>query len=391
MKIAILSSSHSHMEALRKVLLDASPEWRVFLFKDTLSELATVCEHEHPDLVILDGLCCKADNLGELERLLVSNPHLAVIELCEDVTQEFLISSMRAGVRDVLPLPLDNEVLLSAVSRIEKRLRPPTSSNSEAKGKVLAFIACKGGSGATFLATNLGYILAAKDNQKVAFLDLNLQFGDAALFVSDQVPANSITDVTENIARIDASFLAANMVHILPNYALLAAPENPEHSIGVKPEHVEKILKLARMNYDFVIMDIGRMLNAVSIRALDQADLIFPVLQETLPFIRDSKRLIHTLHGLGYDKEKIHLILNRHEKNGDIRLEDVETALSMRVFKAVPNSYAAVTTSVNQGIPIYEVDKRDHVTKILTEISHELVEAPQAKAGSWLSRVFHAA
>ena len=39
------------------------------------------------------------------------------------------------------------------------------------KGKILAFISCKGGSGATFLAANLAYVLATQTNKKVALLD----------------------------------------------------------------------------------------------------------------------------------------------------------------------------------------------------------------------------
>lgn len=390
MKIAILSSKQSQMESIRKVLLDSSAARQVHLFNAGLDELPEIVEHEHPDLVILDGVSTNAADLSVLERLLLAHPNTAVIELCEHPDADFLINSMRVGVRDMLPLPLDNTALLASVMRVEQRLKPD-SHVGQAQGKVIAFIACKGGSGATFLATNLAYVLAAKENVKVALLDLNLQFGDAALFVSDQVPANSITDVTENIKRVDASFFAANLVQVLPNYGLLAAPENPEDAVGIKPEHIDVIMKVARANFDYVILDIGRMLSAVSVRALDQADMIFPVLQETLPFIRDSKRMVHTLLSLGYTKERIHLILNRHEKGGDIKLKDVETALDMAVFKTIPNSYDAVSNSVNQGIPIYKIDKHDPVTKALLELSQQLVEKPQSKESGWLTRMFQAA
>lgn len=390
MKIAILSSKQSQMESIRKVLLDSSASRQVHLFNAGLDALPEIVEHQHPDLVILDGVSTNAADLSILERLLLVHPNMAVIELCDNPDSDFLINSMRVGVRDMLPLPLDSTALLASVMRVEQRLKPDNHP-AKARGKVIAFIACKGGSGATFLATNLGYVLAAKEEVKVALLDLNLQFGDAALFVSDQVPANSITDVTENISRVDASFFAANLVQVLPNYGLLAAPENPENAVGVKPEHIDVIMKVARANFDYVILDIGRMLSAVSVRALDQADMIFPVLQETLPFIRDSKRLVHTLLSLGYPKEKIHLVLNRHEKGGDIKLNDVETALDMAVFKTIPNSYDTVSTSVNQGIPIYKVDKHDPVTKALLELSQQLVEKPQPKESGWLSRMFQAA
>lgn len=378
------------MESIRKVLLDSSAARQVHLFNAGLDALSEIVEHEHPDLVILDGVSTNAADLSILERLILAYPSVAVIELCEKPDSDFLINSMRVGVRDILPLPLDSAALLAAVLRVEQRLKPGSHA-VQTRGKVIAFIACKGGSGATFLATNLAYVLAAKEEAKVALLDLNLQFGDAALFVSDQVPANSITDVTENISRVDASFFAANLVQVLPNYGLLAAPENPENAVGVKPEHIDVIMKVARANFDYVILDIGRMLSAVSVRALDQADMIFPVLQETLPFIRDAKRLVHTLLSLGYAKEKIHLVLNRHEKSGDIRLKDVETALGMEVFKTIPNSYDTVSTSVNQGIPIYKLDKHDSVTKALLELSQQLVEKPQTKESGWLSRIFQAA
>lgn len=390
MKIAILSSKQSQMESIRKVLVDSSAARQVHLFNAGLDALHEIVEHEHPDLVILDGISTNAADLSILERLLIAHPNMAVIELCENPDSDFLINSMRVGVRDMLPLPLDPTALLASVLRVEQRLKPGIHA-AQTRGKVIAFIACKGGSGATFLATNLGYVLAAKENVKVALLDLNLQFGDAALFVSDQVPANSITDVTENISRVDASFFAANLVQVLPNYGLLAAPENPENAVGVKPEHIDVIMRVARANFDYVILDIGRMLSAVSVRALDQADMIFPVLQETLPFIRDSKRLVHTLLSLGYAKEKIHLLLNRHEKSGDIKLKDVETALDMAVFKTIPNSYDAVSTSVNQGIPIYKIDKHDPVTKALLELSQQLEQKPQTKESGWLSRMFQAA
>ncbi|UUZ47575.1 AAA family ATPase [Massilia sp. B-10] len=130
---------------------------------------------------------------------------------------------------------------------------------------MLAFVSCKGGSGATFLATNLGYALASLENKKVCLLDLNLQFGDATLFVSEHKPVATLADVCKQIHRIDPSFLAASMVSVTPNFSVLAAPEDPSHSEDVKPEHVDTLLKLARRHYDFILLDIGRTLDAVSV------------------------------------------------------------------------------------------------------------------------------
>jgi pilus assembly protein CpaE len=384
LKIAVISPNKARAEEIRQILQSGDFSRQVLLFKDGLEQLALVADKEHPDIIILDVASHETEELITLEQFGQHYPGSAMIILCENASSEFLVAAIRTGVKDVLPL--ETCALQEAVRRIESKLKPV--STPQKMGKVIAFMASKGGSGATFLACNLGYILAATRDVKVALLDLNLQFGDAALFVSDSVPSNTLADVASNISRLDASFLASSMVQVLPNYGVLAAPEDAERSVEIKPEHIEALVRLAKSQYDFVIMDIGRTLSATSVKALDHADMIFVVLQETLPFIRDSKRLIHTLQSLGYAKDKINLILNRYEKGGDIQLEDVEATLGMKVFKTVPNSYEAVSASVNQGVPIMKIDKHNSVTKVLQEVAKNLTTDPKAKSSGWLDSLF---
>ncbi|MDO9051467.1 MAG: AAA family ATPase [Methylotenera sp.] len=384
LKIAVISPNKARMEEIRQILQGGDFSRQVLLFKDGLDQLALVADKEHPDIVILDVISHGTEELLTLEQFGQHYPGSAMIILCENASSEFLVAAIRTGVKDVLPL--EAVALQEAVRRIESKLKPV--STSQKMGKVIAFMASKGGSGATFLACNLGYILAATRDVKVALLDLNLQFGDAALFVSDSVPSNTLSDVASNISRLDASFLASSMVQVLPNYGVLAAPEDAERSVEIKPEHIEVLIRLAKSQYDFVIMDIGRTLSATSVKALDHADMIFVVLQETLPFIRDSKRLIHTLQSLGYAKDKIHLILNRYDKGGDIQLDDIEETLGMKMFKTIPNSYEAVSASVNQGVPIMKIYKHNSVTKVLQEVAKNLTTDPKAKSSSWLDSLF---
>ncbi|OIR17583.1 septum site-determining protein MinD [mine drainage metagenome] len=374
------------MESMRQILQMENAK-REFVLFDSVDAAAQSIGQESPDLVILNGHSLGIDQLAVLERFSHQNTNTSFIVLCENATPEFLIGAMRIGVKDVLSLPLVPKSLSTAVALIENKLNK--TSTLQHIGKVITFIAGKGGSGATFLACNLGYILASSFGKSVALLDLNLQFGDAALFVSDKVPANTLTDVASNISRLDASLLASSMVQILPNFGVLAAPEDAEHAVAIKPDNIDALLKLAKTHYDYVILDIGRTLNATSVKALDHTDHIFLVIQETLPFIRDSKRLIHALLSLGYAKEKIQLVLNRYEKGGDIQLRDVESTLNMKVFETIPNSYEAVSASVNQGVPIMKIAKHDPVTKALLNIADKLTVDPKVKKDGWLTHLLH--
>ncbi|MDP3743092.1 MAG: AAA family ATPase [Methylotenera sp.] len=387
MKIIVISPNKALKEQIRHGVQGIDAARQVLLFDDGLENLALAANQEHPDIIIMEGVCHETNKLNVLEQFNQQHPDIALVILCENASPEFLMGAMRNGVKDVLHLPLVMSELQLTVGRIEAKLK--RADPVQKRAKVIAFVASKGGSGATFLACNLGYVLAATNEVKVALLDLNLQFGDAALFVSDTVPVNTLADVTANISRLDASLLTSSMVQVLPNFGVLAAPEDAEHAQDVKPEHIEALLKLTEAQYDYVIMDIGCTLNATSVKALDHADLIFVVLQETLPFIRDSKRLIYALQSLGYTKDKVHLMLNRYEKGGDIRLEDVETTLGMKVFKSIPNSYEAVSASVNQGVPIMKIARHDPVTKALQEVAQKLTEGSQTTKNGWLASLLH--
>lgn len=374
------------MEAILPILQEGDALHSVLLFEGGVERLGPVADQQLPDLIVLECSCQGNEGFAALESLGQRHPNMSLIVLCEHLSSEFLVRAMRIGVRDVLTTPVLPEALRAAVVRVEQKL--VRTEKPLHKGKVLAFIACKGGSGATFLASNLGYVLAAESGKKVALFDLNLQFGDAALFVSDRNVVTTLSDVANNISRLDASLLASSMVHVLPNYGVLAAPESPAQAADVRPEHIKALLALAVAEYDYVILDVGRNLDGVSLNALDFADLIFPVLQETLPFIRDAKRIISTLQSLGYGQDKLRPIVNRYEKGGDIQLEDVSRTLGMKVFEVFPNSYETVSTSVNQGVPVLKMAKRDPVSKTLLKLGHDLEGIGHSQQGGWLRHLF---
>jgi pilus assembly protein CpaE len=387
MKISIISNDKSHANGIRQILLDGNPQRQIAVLDGGLEQITQALSADAPGLLIIDGGNPGDAAFKTLEQLNLHQPGLAMVLLCNQPSPELLINMMRVGVKDVLPLPIVPEALRATVTRIEQKSASTTAIPKHSK--TIAFIACKGGSGATFIASNLAYVLASEQAGKVALLDLNLQFGDASLFISDQIPANTLADVADNITRLDASFLASSMLQILPNLGVLAAPDDPEQATEVKPKHVEALLNLAKTQYDYVVLDIGRALNATTVMALDHADMIFMVLQETLPFIRDAKRLLHALQALGYSREKIHLIVNRYEKGGEIQLDDVERTLGMKVFKTIPNSFSAVSTSVNQGVPIMKIAHRDPVTKSLQELASALGSKAQSKNDGWLANLLH--
>jgi pilus assembly protein CpaE len=383
MKIAVISPSAKNLEIIGNLLREDSSSRSVTLVEGGMNKLRMVADQQRPDLVITEGMCCDLNELGPLEYVTTHLPQTMVVMLCTNQTSEFLINAMRAGVREVLPSPVTKASLLAALARVELKLG--LGSKRREPGQILAFVPCKGGSGATFIATNLGFQLAA-ENRRVLLIDLNLQFGDAVLFAHDQKPTTNLAEVARNIHRLDASFLAASLVQVTPTYGILAGPEDPAQSMEIKPEHIDVLLNLAVSHYDFVILDMGRQLDAVTIKALDRAQKIFPVLQTTLPFMRDANRLLSVFRSLGYPSAKVRLVINRYEKGSEIELADVERSLGVSDLRTIPNSYEAVAASVNQGRPIATIARNNPVTKALNDFAQTLLPKTE-DSGGWLGRL----
>jgi pilus assembly protein CpaE len=384
MKIAVISPSRSHLDEVGRLL--ETKGHTACLFEGGKSRMREIAEREQPDLMLVDGICCDVAELAQVEYVTTHHPSLAVILLCSTHTPEFLINSMRAGVREVLPSPATPAALEAAVGRVAAKL---AGAPTRKMGKILAFMPCKGGVGATFLATNLGWQLA--ETKSVLLVDLNLQFGDALSFVHDGKAPSTLADVAKDINRLDASLLAASTVKVGPNYSILAAPEDLAHAMEVKPEHIDAILGLAATQYDFVLLDIPRSLDTIAIKALDRAWRIFPVLQSGLPDLRNAGKLLEAFKSLGYPQDKTELIINRFDKTSDIGLDQIQRSLGNVHLNTVPNSYKEVNASINHGDPLSRTARGNTVAKHLADFAQTLSPRPEEARSGLLGRIFRKA
>lgn len=383
MKIAVLSPAAVTLANLRRMLEQGAPARVITCHEGGMGLLRNLAEQEPPDVFIIEGRCHGAAELDSIEYVTTHYPQIFIILLCPERGPELLMDAMRVGVREVLPSPVPRDVLEAAVTRIEAKVGHRTSPRM---APVLAFIPSKGGSGATFLAANIGYQLA-EEGHKVLLIDLNLQFGEAVLTLHDRKPESDIIQVAYNIARLDASFLAASVVQITPNYAILAAPDDPAQSQEVKPEHLESILNLAVTQYDFVLLDVDRSLDDLTIKALDRASQIFLVVQTLMPYIRNANRLMAVFRALGYPQKKVEVLVNRFWKNDEIGLDQLRASLGMNKVHTIPNGYKDVAKAINLGVPLATISRGGPVFRAIAELVESLQPKAQELPGGLLSRL----
>ena len=266
MKIKLITPNQHNAKAWSEALLIESA-FDVTCIVQALRDVNVIVNGSRPDVVLVETNT-PPDFLA-LEALANAHPEIDFVLVGNELSPEFLMRAMRAGVREVLPAPAAPEDVLAALRRLLRKRAPSPVAPVAQHGEVLALVSCKGGSGATFVAANLAHLLAAGGRRRVGLIDMNLQFGDAALFVSSVTPVSNVADVARNIDRLDADLLRASMAEAAPGLWVLAAPDDPAHAADVTPQHVRQIVELAREMFDFVIIDAGRSLSAVTLQALD--------------------------------------------------------------------------------------------------------------------------
>jgi pilus assembly protein CpaE len=384
MKIKVVSPNAERAEQVAQMVRASNPELEVHTAAAPLSALSAAINGSRPALLVLDGV--DGFGLDAVGRYTLMHPDVETIVISAEQSPAFLLKAMQTGVREVLPTLLNATTMGAAVQRVTRK-RKPAAAPAEL-GKVMAFMACKGGSGASFLAANVAHALSLRDGRTVALIDLDLQFGDSLLMLSDQPAASHVAEVAHNIARLDAELLRSAMVQVSGTLSVLPAPDELTQALEVQPEHVEAIIKQAQQMFDFVVIDLGRSINSVSLRALDMAAHVFPVLQLSLPNVRDARRLRTLFKSLDYAPQKIHWLVNRYQKGSDITLDSLEQTLASKSITTIPNHFSAVSASVNQGVPIGKMARSNPVTRALLELCNAVAPMERAKKDGWLNTIF---
>ena len=201
-------------------------------------------------------------------------------DLCPATVRQLL----REGVADFIPQPIDPAEVLDVLRSADHKARR-RQQRSRAQGRVLTFSRATGGAGATTLAVNVAHALARSQRQaKVCLIDLDLQFGAAALQL-DLDPTTGLFDIAQARQSFDPALFLSSLVEHRSGLRVLPSPSAPISLEALKPAVVNALLELARVEFDYVIVDLPCALTNWTETVLSHSDLMYLVAQPTLPAV----------------------------------------------------------------------------------------------------------
>jgi pilus assembly protein CpaE len=284
---------------------------------------------------------------------------------------DLLSRAIRAGVKDFIDNKAYEEQLDSVFYRIKENIAHTTSGNNVKCLNV--FINAKGGSGASFIASNVAYILAKEARLKVALVDLDMQFGSIGLNF-DRTPKYTLTEALVAIDELDSISLEAYMTKYNEKLSLLMPSANEILLPGeVNIPQLKKLLELLQVNYSQIVVDLPRLIDPVSSLIMERSDQIILVLQQSLVEFRDGRRLIQILNkDLDMPLEKIAVVVNRYDPKNSLRINDLKNIVHHDQVYTVTNDYERVANASNLGAPLCESSPHSKIAHELKELAKNL-------------------
>ncbi|MBI4581712.1 MAG: AAA family ATPase [Planctomycetes bacterium] len=318
----------------------------------------------------IDAVVVNLDSEGALEvvdQVRTVAPRCGVIGISKSTDPNAIIRAMRAGCNQYVRWPIDPADLREALDQISAQVAPRLGGSRR-----ICVIGASGGAGSTTVACNLAMELAGLVSRECGLVDLNLELGDVGCLFDTQ-PIYSVADVCKDGVDLDRSMLEKGF-HKLPcNVAILVRPHQLDEAYEVTADGVVNMLNEARGMFPFVVIDLPRSFDRVTVAALTEADRVLIVTQLTVASIRNATRIHEWLRRMGTPESGIGIVLNRGTSAlGHITSDDVEAHFGKPVFATIPNDYRRVQSSLDIGYSIVKEDPRNPVQTAIREMARKI-------------------
>jgi pilus assembly protein CpaE len=320
------------------------------------------------------GATLPADELSAIRE----HTRAPVLMLASGGSSGLLEQALDADVADVLLLPQLVENVVFAIRKATHTTRRHHGGGSGRQGKIVTVFSPKGGTGKTVTATNLAAACAKFEGRKTLLLDLDLQFGDAAIMLGIE-PEKTIYDLVVAPGELDTEKLAGYTTKHVSGLEVLPAPLRPEDAELVTEAKLGRLLEVARESFDVIVVDTSPFFHGPMLATLDRTDELLLLCSLDVPTLKNLRLALQTLDLLSFPKSRVRIVLNRSNSKVGMKPNEVEGALGMKVRFEVPSD-RAVPLAVNRGNPVVLAEESADVSKAIKSMAKELFPAPKEEA-----------
>ena len=372
------------LDNLREALSN-HPELEVVGASEQISEAASALAGGHLGAV-LHATRSPALPVNELAAIREQTA-APVIVLASGAHSTLLEEALDADVSDVLLLPQLTENVVFAIRKAAHAGRRLAAQGGHGRrGRIVTVFSPKGGTGKTSIATNLAAALAKYQGKRALLLDLDLQFGDAAIMLGLE-PEKTIYDLVVAPGELDSEKLAGYITRHPCGLDILPAPLRPEDAELVTEAKLARLLEVARESYDVIVVDTSPFFHGPMLATLDRTDELMMLCGLDVPTLKNVRLSLQTLELLSFPTTRIRFVLNRANSKVGMSKKEVEGALDVQMTFEVPSD-RAVPISVNRGNPAVLAESSADFSAAIKKMAKTLMAGPAQQPKKAQRRLF---
>jgi pilus assembly protein CpaE len=342
------------------------------------------------DVLVLSPEVKEPDALGLAEFVGRTAPSTAIVLVRDHTWNGLLPAAMRAGIRDVVDMTQGTDELREAVERAVQwsaNLRSATTGTRQdgqkvRRGSIVSVFSSKGGSGKTFLTTNLATALGQITGHDIAVVDLDVDMGDVFTYFGRE-PSASISELMELGEGADPEQIRRVGVEVAPHTWAFGAPPDPAAEAPAG-EAIGKFLRTIRSEFDYVVVDASVDYSDSALVCFDLSDMICLVTGLDVVGVKHLSKALDTLLTIGLPRERFRVVLNRADSKVGLDASDVERVMKIRVDAMIPSS-RLVPTSLNKGRPVVLDDPNSEVSQSVMQLATRFAAADHQIDGELLA------
>jgi pilus assembly protein CpaE len=354
-----------------------------------------------PDIVLMDINMPEVDGIAATTLISGRLPNTSVIMMSVQNEPDYLRRSMLAGAREFLSKPFSLEELAESIRHVNQLAQAnrrvvvtgvdhssPVPGSRKRRAKIFSVYGLKGGVGRSSIAANLAVALRQQGDREVALIDGNLLYGDIGVMLN-VTDNKTIADVVRNFQTLDRDLITDILVSHSSGVKVLLAPADPQVGEQVHADHMELVLQHLLTMMDYIVIDTRPSFDEVTLSLLDHSDQIVLVLSLELTAIKGAKQYLEVGDLLGYDSDKISLVVNRATAQAGITVADIEASLRRPVAAKLTDDPLLALKAINEGVPFMQSaplaqlsQEISQLAAVLTGGQVELAEAGSAANGA---------
>jgi len=356
--------------------LEIEPDDVGWVQSATAAEELLITAYTKIDVLVLSPEVKEPDALGLAEFVGRSSPGTAIVLVRDHTWNGLLPAAMRAGIRDVVDMTQGADELRDAVERAVAWAANLRSVNNDPfdtpteRGKIVSIFSSKGGTGKTFLTSNLASAIAELTGEDVAVVDLYTDMGDVFTYFGKE-PSATIHDlmaIGEGASGEDIRAVGVSMGEHLWAYG---APPDPAAEAPAG-EAIGKFLRAIRANFSWVIVDASVDYSDSALVCFDLSDTICLVTGLDVVGVKHLSKALDTLLSIGLPRDRFRVVLNRADSKVGLDAGDVERVMRIQVDAMIPSS-RLVPTSLNKGRPVVLDEPSSEVSTSIRQLAVKFI------------------